>query len=193
MLCQIFFSNWCRGFLFFFIERIYIADLMSRISNLMIVEVFYSFHHKNLHFRFDIVDFYFKFDVDDFFLNFDEKNVTLSLISVSKVLFGEVHTLMTILKKSLDYHTRLLIAKLLLHESKSAFSQSDSVRSEWEYIKRLAWPRNGLIHPLRPRLWQYDEVFDYTYRFLPQLLKCLFNCWQFQRRISANVSLLEHT
>ena len=65
MLYQIFFSNWCRGFLFFFIVRIYIADLMSRISNLMIVDVFYSFHHKNLCCRFDAEDFYFKFDAEE--------------------------------------------------------------------------------------------------------------------------------
>ena len=50
----------------------------------MIVEVFYSFHYDNLHCRFDDEDFYFNFDVDDFFLKFDEKNVKLSLISVSK-------------------------------------------------------------------------------------------------------------
>ena len=36
----------------------------------MIVEVFYSFHHKNLYCRFDVEDFYFKFDVEDCWLFF---------------------------------------------------------------------------------------------------------------------------
>ena len=39
--------------------------VVARISNLMIVDVFYSFHHKNLYCRFDAEDFYFKFDVED--------------------------------------------------------------------------------------------------------------------------------
>ena len=42
---------------------------------------------RGLYCRFDVENFYFKFDVDDFFLNFDEKNVMLSLISVSKQIW----------------------------------------------------------------------------------------------------------